>query len=150
MQTLLFPLRSLRHHSDAQIASKMASQAFRKEPPLLMLLLLLLLAIRIFRILNHITVMRKPSPTHVFYVVFVPQLGKCKPCCSPRGAIHSNPNRAGITQIVSKRRFRSLPKMHFRSHPQQPKPSGKHANNQKCVSAAFQKCNSEAIHSNPN
>ena len=123
MQTLLFPLRSLRHHSDAQIASKMASQAFRKEPPLLMLLLLLLLAIRIFRILNHITVTRKPSPTHLFYVVFVPQLGKCKPCCSPRGAIHSNPNRAGTTQIASK--------MRFRSHPKQPKPSGNYANSVK-------------------
>ena len=46
---------------------------------LLMLLLLLLLAIRIFRILSHITVTRKPSPTHLFYVVCVPQPGKCKP-----------------------------------------------------------------------
>merc|ERR1712078_34250 len=89
-------------------------------------------------------------------------------------AIHSNPNRAGSTQIASKMRFRSLPKIHVRSHPQQPKPSGKHANSvknafpkpsknalpkpstatqtereahkyrQKCVSEAFQKCTSEA------
>ena len=44
MQTLLFPLRSLR---------------------------------RVFRIPNHTTVTRKPSPTHLFYVVFVPRLREC-------------------------------------------------------------------------
>ena len=72
-------------------------------------------------------------------VFFLTLLEKTIPTSTETGL---EPNRAGITQIASKMRFRSLPKMHVRSHPQQPKPSGKHTNT---VKNAFPKPTKKAL-----